>query len=120
MNPLTRDNKLGRSGALDSVLNRALLLDLEVSHSGNILKVGAAVRDRTLARSGAISVRTIAKDLTQLASMADCVLGHNLVRHDLPILQKQAPDLALFHLPVVSRRIPTIVSSRITNWCAKA
>lgn len=101
MNPLTRDNKLGCSEALDSVLDRALFLDLEVSHNGNILKVGAAVRGQTLARSGAVSVRAIAKDLTQLASMADCVLGHNLVRHDLPILQEQAPDLPLFRLPVI-------------------
>jgi hypothetical protein len=51
---ITRDQ--GKS--LDLLLRRSLLLDLEVSHQDEILKVGAALADATLARSGDSSLAT--------------------------------------------------------------
>jgi hypothetical protein len=36
----------------DALLERALLLDLEVSHQGAILKIGAVLGSLTLVRSG--------------------------------------------------------------------
>ncbi len=100
------DSQLGESAggaraALDALLERALLLDLEVSHNERILKIGAALGTQTMARSGNVALRTLASELTQLASEAECLVGHNLVRHDLPILRKQAPDLPLLLLPVI-------------------
>lgn len=83
------------------LLTRALLLDLEVSHQGKILKVGAVLGDLTLARSGSGVMETASSELTQLASRADCLLGHNLIRHDLPILRERAPGLAIHKLPVI-------------------
>jgi len=32
---------------------------------------------------------------------ADCLLGHNIVAHDLPVLAQHERDLALLRLPVV-------------------
>ena len=39
--------------------------------------------------------------LDQLAEAADCVLGHNILAHDLPILTQQDPTLKLTQLPVI-------------------
>jgi ATP-dependent DNA helicase RecQ len=85
----------------ETFLGRSLLLDLEVTHTGKLLKVGAALGAWTLAHSGNLPVRSLSNDLTRMSSQAACLLGHNLVRHDLPLLQQQAPDLPLFQLPVV-------------------
>ena len=88
-------------GGLDSFLDHALLLDLEVSHSGKLLKVGAVLGGLTLARSGSVSLDTLSGELTRLARHAECLLGHNLMRHDLPVLREQGLDLPLFRLPVI-------------------
>ena len=39
--------------------------------------------------------------LEDLGEGADCLLGHNIVAHDLRVLAQHEPDLALFRLPVV-------------------
>lgn len=90
-----------KSGALNALLKRALLLDLEVSHQGKILKIGAAIGNTTFSRPGSTSLETVSIELTQLATGAECLLGHNLIRHDLPVLRERAPDLSIHCLPVI-------------------
>src|SRR5467141_2684905 len=86
---------------LDALLERALLLDLEVSHQGRILKFGAVLGDLKIARSGSASIETLSEQLTQLADKARCILGHNLIGHDLPILRDHAANLSLHDLPLI-------------------
>ncbi len=86
---------------LGPLLERALLLDLEVSPQGKILKLGAAVGAQTLSRSGTAQLQAILAPLADLAQRAHYVLGHNLVRHDLPILREAAPELCIHRLPVI-------------------
>ena len=94
-------SKGGGADVLQLLLDRALLLDLEVSHSGKILKLGAVLGPQRLARSGNVAFGVACGELTRLAAGAACVLGHNLVRHDLPILRERARDLLLLRLPVI-------------------
>lgn len=91
----------GALTAVDELLGRALLLDLEVSPAGKILKIGAVHGGSVLAKSGSISARSLASDLAAVVTGAECLVGHNLVRHDLPILKEHARDLPLFGLPVI-------------------
>ena len=86
---------------LDALLRRALLLDLEVSHAGKILKVGAVLGDATLARSGLGVTVNPWEELARLSVAASCVLGHNLVRHDLVVLREIQPQHPLLRLPVI-------------------
>jgi ATP-dependent DNA helicase RecQ len=86
---------------VDDLLKRALLIDLEVSPRGKILKIGAVLGDQTLSRSGAAPWETVSLALTELARGASWLLGHNLVRHDLPILRTVAPELGIHRLPVI-------------------
>jgi len=89
------------AGHQSTLLARALLLDLEVTPTGRIREWGAVLGDRTLKRSG--DAAAVAQDpaLRALAADAVCVLGHNLVRHDLRILREQRPGHCLLQLPVV-------------------
>ena len=101
MDPSPGQSKSVVREALDALLQRSLLLDLEVSHRGKILKLGAVHAGRTLSRSGSITPQSLLDDLTLLASGAQCLVGHNLMRHDLPVLREHAPSLPLFGLPVI-------------------
>jgi hypothetical protein len=79
MNLQSNEGEKSERVSVDSLLQRALLLDLEVSHQGEILKLGALLGSLTLARSGRGSFDGIVKDLDRLAEGADFVLGHNLI-----------------------------------------
>ncbi len=79
-----------------------LLLDLETRPDGRIIKVGAVLRDRTFFRSGPAAQRPdVFGELDCFASHATAVVGHNLLRHDLPILAEKNADLRLLELPVI-------------------
>ncbi|MCX6891932.1 MAG: RecQ family ATP-dependent DNA helicase [Verrucomicrobia bacterium] len=101
MNSQSSESQTGPVNGLDALLDHALLLDLEVSLGGKILKLGAVLGTRSLARPGTAPFQAVGGELSRLAAGAACVLGHNLVRHDLPVLRKRAPELSLFQLPVI-------------------
>jgi len=87
--------------ACDALLKSSLLLDLEVSQRGAILELGAVLDSLTLVHDDSRSLPGTLHELDRLASGARCVLGHNLIRHDLPVLRTRAPDLLLHRLPVI-------------------
>lgn len=91
----------GHRNELDALLRRALHLDLEVSHNGKILEVGAVLGEETFACAGATMTAAAWRELGRLAEAAACVLGHNLVRHDLPVLRETNPQHPLLKLPVI-------------------
>ncbi len=86
---------------VDKILKRSLLLDLETAPDGTILKVGAVCAEQERFLKGRFSKSELPKMLDELSHTADFVLGHNLLRHDLPILKEQFPDLRLNRLPVI-------------------
>jgi hypothetical protein len=67
-------NEKCESQRLDTLLQCALLLDLEVSHTGSILKLGAVLGETTLTRSGSASFAATALELNQVAQRARCLL----------------------------------------------
>jgi ATP-dependent DNA helicase RecQ len=87
------------------LLRRALFLDLEVSQSGRILKIGAVLGERTFVRAGPFSLAEGLGELSVLAGSAHCVLGHNLARHDLRVLRETTPRHPLLGLPVIDTLI---------------
>ena len=110
MSSQSSESKSGLADVLPALLERALLLDLEVSHGGKILKLGAVLGHQHLARSGKNPFEVVCSELHRLAAGADCVLGHNLVRHDLPVLGERAPELSLLRLPVIDTLVLSPIS----------
>lgn len=84
-----------------SSLSRHLLLDLETTQQGGVLKIGAALGDRRFERSGRFEIQAAIRELDRFAAEADCVVGHNLILHDLAILGEKNPDAPLLRLPVI-------------------
>jgi ATP-dependent DNA helicase RecQ len=87
--------------ATDSLIHCSVLLDLETSQTGQILKIGAVRDGQTFLRSGRFDMKLALRELDAFASGAQCLVGHNVLRHDLLVLAKHQPDLELLQLPVV-------------------
>ena len=87
---------------------KSLIFDLEVApdkadQPERIFMVGALRPDigEDLERRVERDLGQVLEALDALGEGASFVLGHNVIQHDLPILKRQAPQLALHRLPVV-------------------
>ena len=90
----------------DSALSRCLSIDLEVSKSTGRIYAFAGVRNDTGESVGFSSeqgrgVGEVLAELDDLADGADFLLGHNLIKFDLPHLRAAGSDLRLLGLPAV-------------------
>lgn len=72
---------------------------------GTILKAGAVLGDESFAPPGGSSTDGVLAGLSTLGAGAGCVLGHNLVRHDLEVIRGIAPAHPLLQLPVIDTLI---------------
>src|SRR5271165_5236121 len=86
---------------------KCLCLDIETSadESFTLRKLGAwrADTDQKLVCQSIKRSPNLVADLDAITSGAACVLGHNLIRHDLPVLKTQFPQL---RLPAVANQGP--------------
>jgi len=76
------------------------LLDLETDGS-KLYHIGAVFSGQTFERKGRFDLQTALKELDNFASDAEYILGHNILGHDLPVLEALSPNLRLLHKPVV-------------------
>ncbi|MCP5528041.1 MAG: RecQ family ATP-dependent DNA helicase [Verrucomicrobiales bacterium] len=81
--------------------DHALFLDLEVSMRGRLRQVGAVLGGRTFASLEPRQAPAALAELARLAGEATCVIGHNIVRHDLPVLREAALEHPLLRLPAI-------------------
>ena len=84
---------------------RCLSVDLEVAVRDRRIRAAAAVRSdndrsRTLSRFPQCPASGLRK-LDRLSEGSQLLLGHNLIKHDRPILEATEPSLAMLRLPVV-------------------
>ena len=75
------------------------LLDLETGQTGKILKIGAVRGPGTIFYKGNFDQNDALAQLDRFLAGSHCLVGHNLLRHDLPLLAEQRPDLNLLKLP---------------------
>lgn len=81
-------------------LDKCLLLDLETDGS-KLFHIGAVFLGQTFERKGRFDLQTALQELDSFASGAEYILGHNILGHDLPVLEVLAPKLRLLLKPVV-------------------
>lgn len=105
MPPGPPDHDAARARSRDEPpLPPCLSFDLEVGEKdGGIHAVGAIRSDtrKSFEHYGARDMRRALLRLDELANGAEFVLGHNIIKHDLPILMKAAPNLRLLCLPAL-------------------
>lgn len=96
---------------MDTFPTSALVLDLETAPARaeqapeRIFMLGAMRVDRAetleLRINESSPLDQGLRQLERLGTGADCLLGHNILAHDLPILARHCPDLSLLKLPVI-------------------
>ncbi|MDD1612613.1 MAG: RecQ family ATP-dependent DNA helicase, partial [Methylococcaceae bacterium] len=76
-------------------------LDLETNESGEIYALGAVQAERAFFRKAPFNVGRTLAELDHFAADSACLLGHNLLRHDLPICRALQPRAQILALPAV-------------------
>ncbi len=84
----------------DDITTRWMFLDLETDIDGRVFKLAALHDGTEISTTGPDCLAKARPALDRMASHAVGVAGHNIVDHDLPVLGRLAPDLALLKLPV--------------------
>ena len=82
-------------------LRASLFFDFETSQTGKIYKVGAILGDKIFFLDGNFDVIRGFKALNDFAVSAQCVVGHNIVEHDLKCLRESSPQSKILNLPVI-------------------
>src|SRR5689334_5157500 len=86
---------------LDEFLADALFVDLETTPAGEVLAIGALLRGATFRREQVPDPIHAFRELDAFARDARLVVGHNVVRHDLAVIERVASGLPLLAKPVV-------------------
>ena len=90
---------------LPEAFSSSISLDLETTQQGVIRHIGAIQPstgqqfDRQKIRSG--KLHSALTELDKFCQNAEFILGHNLLGHDLRVLESIAPELNLLHKPVI-------------------
>jgi len=80
---------------------KCLLIDLETDSKNNIHHIGALFAGERFEHSGRFDLVKALLELDAFAADAEYALGHNLLGHDLPVLESLAPRMKLLQKPVV-------------------
>jgi ATP-dependent DNA helicase RecQ len=88
-------------GGSESLVSQCLLLDLEATQTGRILKIGAALGEEALLFAGAFDPSEAMRALGRLAGQSRCLVGHNVLLHDLALIGAHYPGHPLLSLPVI-------------------
>ena len=82
-------------------MDRCLCLDLETGPDGTIFALGAALGEETVFVKDRASIKAGLAKVHEMAGRARFLLGHNLLDHDLPMIQARFPQSPLLRMPVV-------------------
>ena len=75
--------------------------DLETDENNKIYAIGAVLGNDTFCKKGRFDIKHALLELDDFITESAYILGHNVLRHDLPILKQQFPDLKLYDKPVI-------------------
>ena len=78
-----------------------LSIDFETVPKGDTYHIGAVLKDKIFERKDITSIKTALRDLSEFSKGADYILGHNIVKHDLPIANEILPEAGFLKLPVI-------------------
>jgi ATP-dependent DNA helicase RecQ len=85
----------------EMVLENSVSIDLEVEGDNHIFHIGAVWGSNEFERKGKFNIEDALKELDEFCDGASFVIGHNILSHDLPILNSYNPTLRLLKLPVI-------------------
>ena len=85
----------------DQFLIQTAAIDLEINESGELFAIGAILGERIYVKDGRFDRHAAVRELDAFIQPATTILGHNLLRHYLPVLHALHPNLRLLQKPAV-------------------
>lgn len=83
-------------------LDRCLLIDIEVNEKNVVYSLGATLGKESFQSVTGKPVNThTLEQLDVFGQHAEFILGHNIIIHDLPYLQKNKQSIKVFSKPVI-------------------
>lgn len=82
-------------------LNACCSLDLETNENGVIYAIAAVFKDQIFQRRTPFNIHKVLTELDAFIQEADYLLGHNILRHDLPVCRAIKPDLEFLNKPAI-------------------
>ena len=97
MNNETRDKyRMGSVAAQD-----ILAVDFETLPDGRIFHIGAVLGDQSLDLRDISDIKAALNELDAFSRPAACLLGHNIIVHDIPAAKAVLPGASFLDLPVI-------------------
>ncbi len=84
-----------------AVFKHILCLDLEAVPNGEIFHIGALFDKKTFERKNLSSPTGALAELDEFATGAQWLLGHNISRHDIPLVREHCPTASFLDCPLV-------------------
>lgn len=86
----------------ENFLHNCLLFDIEVNEEGIVYSLGASLgKERFQSAPGKAVTNKVLEEFDQFGATASYLLGHNILKHDIPILQGLYPELSIFKKPAI-------------------
>ncbi len=90
------------SGEAQDFLHQCLLFDIEINENNVIYSIGASFQGKSfLIKPGKEIAPQQLQEFDAFGHSAPFVLGHNILRHDIPHLRQLAPHLQLLKKPAI-------------------
>jgi ATP-dependent DNA helicase RecQ len=83
------------------LLKNIISIDFETVPNGDLYHIGAVFKDKTFQRKDIKNLKAALRDLSEFSKDADYILGHNIIKHDLPIAKNLFPEANFLTLPVI-------------------
>ncbi|MCP4719280.1 MAG: RecQ family ATP-dependent DNA helicase, partial [Desulfobacteraceae bacterium] len=85
----------------DLVSGNILSIDFEIVPNGDLYHIGAVLKDKIFQRKDIKDLKIAIRELDRFSKGADYILGHNIVKHDLPAAKDLFPGADFLTLPVI-------------------
>ena len=82
-------------------MQNILSIDFETVPRGDLYHMGAVLNGKTFERKDIKHSKKALGELAEFARDADYILGHNIVKHDLPAARAIFPEAGFLNLPVI-------------------
>lgn len=86
---------------LKRLLSHPLIIDFEATPDGDVFHIGAVFNGQVFNEENISNPAPALQRLSQFAQAATCVLGHNIIKHDLALARHHCPDAGLLSLPAI-------------------
>nr|WP_320191600.1 RecQ family ATP-dependent DNA helicase [uncultured Desulfobacter sp.] len=99
--PAPKNPPAALASALKAYLSKSLVIDFEATPDGTVFHIGAVFNDQVFNENNISNPTPVFQRLSRFAQGAAHILGHNIIKHDLALVQAHCPKAGILSLPPI-------------------